>query len=162
MPSFDIVSEVDFHEVDNAISQVRKEVDTRYDFRGGKNELKYEDQVITLIGDDNMKLDALKQMLNQKMAKRGISIKSLDYKEVEDAAGNQKKQVVKIKQGISKEDGKSLVKLIKAQNMKKIQASIQEDQVRITGPKRDDLQSVIEFLKGNVTDLELQFTNFRD
>ncbi len=162
MPSFDIVSEVDFHEVDNALSQVRKEIDTRYDFRGGKNKVQYEDGVITLIGDDDMKMEAMRQMLSQKMAKRGVSTKALDYQTVEDTSGSQKKQVVKIKNGITTDEGKKLVKLIKDQKLKKIQASVQQEQVRVTGPKRDDLQDVMTFLKDNVNDLELQFTNFRD
>ncbi len=162
MPSFDIVSEVDFHEIDNALSQVRKEIDTRYDFRGGKNKVQYEEGVITLIGDDDMKMEAMRQMLNQKMAKRGVSTRALDYQNVEDASGSQKKQVVKIKNGITTDEGKKLVKLIKDQKLKKIQASVQQEQVRVTGPKRDALQDVITFLKDNVNDLELQFTNFRD
>jgi len=162
LPSFDIVSEVDFHEVDNALSQVRKEIETRYDFRGGKNKVDYENGIITLVGDDDMKMDAMRDMLNQKMAKRGVSNKALDFQKVEEAASSQKKQVVKIKNGITTEEGKKLVKLIKDQKMKKIQASVQQEQVRVTGPKRDALQEVISFLKENVSELELQFTNFRD
>ena len=162
MPSFDVVCEVDLQEVTNAVNQTRKELETRYDFRGSKSSINYEEPTITLIGDDDMKLDALRQMLNQKMAKRGVSVKSLEFKDPEESAGSLKKQIVTLKQGIKTDEAKKIVKLIKDQKLKKIQASIQGEQIRVTGPKRDDLQNVIEFLKENVNHLELQFNNFRD
>jgi len=162
MPSFDVVSEIDFAEVENALNQAKKELDTRYDFRGSKAEIKYEQPEITLKAEDDMKIDALKQILTQKMTKRGISLKSLQFGELTDSAGSMRQQPIKLIQGISTEEAKKITKSIKEKKLKKIQASIQGEQIRVTGPKRDDLQGVIEFLKAEVTHLELQFTNFRD
>ncbi len=161
MPSFDVVSEVDMHEVDNAVNQAKKEVGTRYDFRGSNSKIELDDTAITLHADDNMKLKALNQILGEKMAKRGIGLKSLKFSDPEKAGGDSLKQKIEILQGIKTEDGKKIVKLIKEQKLKKVQAQIQEEQVRVSGPKRDDLQNVMVMLKEKV-DLELQFTNFRD
>jgi hypothetical protein len=161
MPAFDVVSEVDAQEIDNAVNQARKEIGTRYDFKGSKSKIEHDQNKITLIGDDSMKLKAIQEILNQKMVKRGIAVRSLDYKEVESMGGDLLRQIVEIKQGITTEEGKKIIKLIKEKKLKKIQAQIQNDQVRITGPKRDDLQNVISILKEEV-DLELQFVNFRD
>lgn len=162
MPTFDVVSTVDMQEVDNAVNQARKEINTRYDFKNSKSKIDFENEAITLLADDKMKLQALTDVLNQKMVKRGIGVKSLDYKEPETATGDMLRQKVIIKQGISTDEGKRIVKLIKEQKLKKVQASIQQDQVRVSGPKRDDLQEVIQLLKEKVTNLELQFVNFRD
>lgn len=161
MPSFDVVSRVDMQEVDNAVNQAIKELLTRYDFKGSKSKIELDKNSITLLADDRMKLKSLTEILNQKMAKRGVGLRSLDYKEAEEALGGALRQKVEIKQGISQDDGKKIVKFIKEQGLKKIQAQIQQDQVRVTGPKRDDLQQVISLLKQNI-DLELQFTNFKD
>ena len=161
MPSFDAVSKVDMQEVDNAVNQAKKEIGTRYDFRGTKCEIILETESITLAADDKMKLQAMTEILNQKMVKRGIGVRSLEYKEPETATGGSLRQKIMIKQGISTEDGKKIVKLIKEKGLKKIQAQIQQDQVRVTGPKRDDLQAVIAILKSEV-ELELQFVNFKD
>lgn len=163
MPSFDVVSEVDLQEVDNAINQSKKEIETRYDFRGSKAAIEWDGEgTINISAEDDMKIEAISGIINQKMVKRGISVRSLDYGKVEDAGGMMKKQQIKVKQGISVDNGKKIVKIIKDQKLKKIQAQIQQEQVRVTGPKRDDLQNVIALLKDNVTDLELQFVNFRD
>lgn len=164
MPSFDIVSEVNLQEVDNAINQVRKEIETRYDFKGSIAEIKFleKDSKLELLADDKMKLQALTEILNQKMSKRGISLKSLDYKDPEKASGDALRQSVILKQGIGSDDAKKLVKKIKEIPVKKVQAQIQDDQVRVTAPKRDDLQAVIQALKTSVDDIDLQFTNFRD
>lgn len=164
MPSFDIVSEVNLQEVDNAINQVRKEIGTRYDFKGSIAEIKFteKDSKLEILADDKMKLQALVEILNQKMSKRGISLKSLDYKDPEKASGDALRQTVILKQGISTDDGRKLVKKIKELPVKKVQAQIQDDQVRVTAPKRDDLQEVIQALKASVDDIDLQFTNFRD
>jgi uncharacterized protein YajQ (UPF0234 family) len=164
MPSFDIVSEVNLQEVDNAINQVRKEIETRYDFKGSIAEIKFleKDSKLELLADDKMKLQALTEILNQKMSKRGISLKSLDYKDPEKASGDALRQSVILKQGIGSDDAKKLVKKIKELPVKKVQAQIQDDQVRVTAPKRDDLQAVIQALKTSVDDIDLQFTNFRD
>ena len=162
MPTFDVVSTVDMQEVDNAVNQACKEIGTRYDFKNSKSKIEREEEKITLWADDKMKLQAITDILNQKMIKRGISVRSLDYKEAETASGDMLRQTVLIKQGISTEQGKKIVKLIKDQKMKKIQAQIQADQVRVSGPKRDTLQEVITLLKDKVEDLDLQFVNFRD
>lgn len=162
MPSFDVVSQVDLQEVDNAVNQARKEINTRYDFRGSKCKIDLEENTITLHAEDKMKLEAMQGMLREKMAKRGISARSLDFKEVEDAFAGTYRQKVFVKQGIEQEEGKKIVKLIKDEKLKKVQAQIQQDQVRVTGAKRDDLQGVIALLKEKVTNLDLQFINFRD
>lgn len=162
MPSFDVVSKVDMQEVDNAINQTRKEIETRYDFRGGKSKLDFEKDKIIIHADDDMKLKAITEILNQKMVKRGVGYRALDYQEAEKATGDTLRQTVLIKQGISQESGKNIIKIVKNLGIKKVQAQIQDDQVRVTGPKRDDLQAVIAALKTEVKDLDLQFVNFRD
>ena len=161
MPSFDVVSKVDMQEVDNAVNQAKKELQNRYDFRNAKSEIAFDKKAITLLAEDKMKLEAMKEILNQKMVKRGIGVRSLDYKEAEGATGMSLKQVVELKQGISTDDAREMVKLIKSSGLKKVQAQIQDDQVRVTAPKKDDLQDVIKLLKEKVN-LELQFTNFKD
>ena len=161
MPSFDVVSRVDMQEVDNAVNQATKEVNTRYDFKGSKSKIDLDNETITLLADDKMKLQALTDILNQKMVKRGIGVRSLDFKEAEGATGDMLRQKVQIKQGISQDDAKKIVKLIKDQKIKKVSASIQQDQVRVNGPKKDHLQEVIDLLKENIP-LELQFVNFKD
>lgn len=161
MPSFDVVSRVDMQEVDNAVNQARKEIATRYDFRSGKSEIQFDKKAITLIAEDKMRLEAMVEILNQKMVKRGIGIRSLDYKEPEGASGMMLRQTVELKQGISTDDGRKIVKTIKDAKLKKIQAQIQDDQVRVTAPKRDDLQEAIKLLKAEI-ELELQFVNFKD
>lgn len=162
MPSFDVVSEVDMQEVDNAVNQARKEISNRYDFRNSKSEIVFDKQPeINLVADDKMKLEALSECLKQKLSKRGVGLKSLDFQEPQPAGGSTIKQLIKIKQGISTDDGKKIVKAIKEKNFKKVQAQIQQEQVRVTAPKRDELQAVIQMLKEEI-ELELQFTNFKD
>ncbi len=161
MPSFDVVSRVDMQEVDNAVNQARKEIATRYDFRSGKSEIQFDKKAITLIAEDKMRLEAMVEILNQKMVKRGIGIRSLEYKDPEGASGMMLRQSVELKQGISTDDGRKIVKTIKDAKLKKIQAQIQDDQVRVTAPKRDDLQEAIKLLKAEI-ELELQFVNFKD
>lgn len=158
--SFDVVSEVDMQEVDNAVNQAKKEIGTRYDFRGSKAEISFEGDTIKIIGDDEYKLNAIIDVLKGKMVKRNVAIKNLDYGKVEPAAGATVRQVITIKKGITKENAKEVVKAIK--NMKlKVQASIQEDQVRVSGKDKDDLQAVIQMLKQLDIPVELQFVNFR-
>lgn len=162
MPTFDVVSEVDLQEVDNAVNQTRKEVETRYDLRGSNCKIEFDKkELITLHAPDSMKLKAISEILNQKTSKRGVGVRALDYKEPEEASMGALRQQVMIKQGISTDDARKIVKLIKDEKLKKVQAQIQQDQVRVTGPKRDDLQAVISMLKQKI-DLELQFVNFRD
>lgn len=158
--SFDVVSEVDMQEVDNAVNQAKKEIGTRYDFRGSKAEISLESDTIKIIGDDEYKLNAIIDVLKGKMVKRNVAIKNLDYGKVEPAAGATVRQIITIKKGITKENAKEVVKAIK--NMKvKVQASIQEDQVRVSGKDKDDLQAVIQMLKQLDIPVELQFVNFR-
>ena len=162
MPSFDIVSEVDLQEVDNAVQQARKEIGQRYDFKGSKSEIEWEGKGdITVLGDDDYKLKAVIDILQGKLVKRGVSLKALDYQSVDDASGGMKRQVIKLQKGISKEKGKEVVKIIKGMKVK-VQAQIMDDQVRVTGKKRDDLQEVMQELKGKSLDIDLQFTNMRD
>lgn len=158
--SFDVVSEVDMQEVDNAVNQAKKEIGTRYDFRGSKSEISLEGDTIKIIGDDEYKLNAIIDVLKGKMVKRNVAVKNLDFGKVEPAAGATVRQVITIKKGITKENAKEVVKAIK--NMKlKVQASIQEDQVRVSGKDKDDLQAVIQMLKQLDVPVELQFVNFR-
>lgn len=161
MPSFDVVCKVDMQEVDNAVNQVKKELQTRYDLKNSKCTIELDKESITILADDKMKLAALTEILNQKIAKRGVGVRALDYKDPEDASFGALRQKILIKQGISQEDAKKIVKLIKEEGLKKIQAQIQQDQVRVTGPKRDDLQGVIALLKEKIQ-LEMQFVNFKD
>lgn len=149
-------------EVDNALNQARRELQTRYDLKNSRSEILFEKDTFTLIADDNMKLKAVTEVLHQKLAKRGVSLRSLDPQPQEEAGGGLLKQRITVKQGISTDEGREIVKIIKERNLKKVQASIQGDQVRVTGPKRDDLQAAIQTLREKVTKLELQFVNFRD
>jgi len=161
MPSFDVVSKVDMQEVDNAINQAKRELENRYDFKGSKSAIEHENQAITLTAEDKMKLGALNDILRQKMSKRGVGLKSLVYSDPEDAQLGMLRQKIEVKQGINQEEAKKITKLIKEKKLKKVQAAIQGDQVRVTGPKRDDLQTVISLLKEEIP-LELQFVNFKD
>lgn len=158
--SFDVVSEVDMQEVDNAVNQAIKEISTRYDFRGSKSEISLEGDTIKLIGDDEYKLGAVVDVLKGKMVKRNVSIKNLEFGKVEAASGATVRQLVTIKKGISQENAKKVTKAIKDMKIK-VQASIQGDQVRVSGKDKDDLQAVIQMLKNLDVPVELQFTNFR-
>lgn len=158
--SFDVVSEVDMQEVDNAVNQAIKEIGTRYDFRGSKSEISLEGDTIKLIGDDEYKLGAVVDVLKGKMVKRNVSIKNLEFGKVEAASGATVRQLVTIKKGISQENAKKVTKAIKDMKIK-VQASIQGDQVRVSGKDKDDLQTVIQMLKNLDVPVELQFTNFR-
>ena len=161
MPSFDIVSETDMQEMSNAVNQVIKEITTRYDFKGSKASIELGETSITAVGDDINKLNTVTEILRAKLVRRNLEPSCLEYGEAEDASGGTKRQVITIKQGVSTELAKKIVKKIKDEKMK-VQASIQGDQVRVTGKKRDDLQSVMALVKGMDTDRPLSFTNFRD
>ena len=160
MPSFDIVSKVEMQEVDNAVNQTVKEISQRYDFKGSKSEVTLEKEAIKVLADDDFRLKAIIDILQSKCIKRGISLKSLDYGKAENASGGMVRQAIAIKQGIAKEKGKELCAIIKETKLK-VQAQIQDDQVRVTGKNIDDLQEVIKLLKGKDLDVELQFVNFR-
>jgi len=163
MPSFDVVSEVDNQEVLNAVDQTEREIKVRYDFKDSKATLKWQDKEsqIEVIADDDMRLKAIQEILRQKLSKRGVSLKLVEFEDQKAAGGDLLRQIVKIKQGLSDEELKKLAKAIKQAKLK-VQAQIQGDQLRVTGKKRDDLQTAIEQLKHEAPDLELQFTNFRD
>ena len=158
--SFDIVSSVDMQEVSNAINQATKEISQRYDFKNSKSEISLDEEKIKVISDDQFKLDSVIDILKTKLIKRNVSIKNLDYGKVEEASGGLVRQSIKIKQGIEGDVAKKISKDIK--NMKiKVQAQIMDDQLRVTGKNRDDLQAVIQLVKENDYGLELQFTNYR-
>lgn len=161
MPSFDIVSKIDMQEVDNAVNQAVKEISQRYDFKGSKSEITQEKDAVKVLADDDFKLKAVIDVLQSKFIKRNISIKSLQYGKVEPASGGMVRQIITIQQGISKEKGKEIIAIVKESKLK-VQAQIQDDQVRVTGKNRDDLQSVIQLLKGKELDIEMQYVNFRD
>ncbi len=161
MPSFDIVSEVDRAEADNAVKNVQREITTRYDFKGSKSTIEFSDGVITIFADDDMKLRQMHEILQGNMQKRGIEPGSLDYQKEEPAAGQSVRQRVLLKEGIGKELAKDIAKKIKGEKFK-VQAAIQGEELRVTGKKRDDLQDVIAYVKGLKIEQPLQFKNFRD
>ena len=163
MPSFDVVSRVDLQEMDNAVNMVKKEVATRFDFRGSKTEVELvkKDALLRILTEDDMKLRALREMLIQKAVKRGIDTKAFEFVDPERAGGDMLRQEVRIANGIEIETARKVVKLIKDAKLK-VQASIQGDEVRVSGKKRDDLQDVIALLKGSEIDIPLQYINMRD
>src|SRR5262245_37171275 len=161
MPSFDVVSQVNPQEVDNALNQTRKEIGQRYDFKDTKTELREEDKVIHIVSDDDFKVKAVVDVLQSKLVRRGVSLKALVYGKIEPAAGGLAKQTVTIQQGIDTDRARQIVKLVKDSKLK-VQSQIQGDQVRISGKKRDDLQAAIQLLKAQDLGLPLQFINFRD
>ena len=160
MPSFDVVSEVDFHEVTNAVDQANRELSTRFDFRGVTATFERADDVITMTADADIQLQQMLDILQNKLHRRDIDIACL---EVADAIklGKQVKQKVTIRQGLDKDLSRKVVKLIKEKKLK-VQAAIQGDKVRVTGKKRDDLQQTIAILKAADLDMPLQYDNFRD
>ncbi len=160
MPSFDIVSEVDSHELDNAIDQVKRELTNRFDFRNIETETHREENAVILQAPETFQVKQIYEILVNKIIKRGIDVKSLDPQDIETTLAKAK-QCVRIKQGIDRDAAKKLVQMIKNSKLK-VQASIQGDQVRVTGKKRDDLQAVIALLKDNDFPQALQFENFRD
>jgi uncharacterized protein YajQ (UPF0234 family) len=161
MPSFDVVSKVEMQEVDNAVNQVKKELATRYDFRGTDSAIELTPEGITLRSSDKEHLSAAYKVLMEKMVKRGVSLKSLDAQDPIPGTKQSLRQLIVIKQGISTEKGKELVKVIKDSKIK-VQAQIQDEQVRVSGKNKDDLQACIRLLRGADVGLDLQFNNFRD
>ena len=158
--SFDVVSKVDMQEVNNAVNQTTKEIQQRYDFKGSKSTVNLNDDKITVIADDDFRLKSVIDILQSKMVKREVSLKALDYGKVEAAAGDTVRQIITLKSGISKEKAKDITKLIKDSKLK-VQAQYQDDQVRVSGKSKDDLQQVIQLLKERDLDIDLQFINFR-
>jgi len=162
MPSFDVVSEVDEQEVRNAVDQAARELGTRFDFKNTNSSIELKDLSIEMTSASADRLNAVRQVLEEKLVKRKVSLKSLDYGKVEDAAGGAVRQTVKIVAGISSEKAKAVNKAIKELGLKGVSSQTQGDQVRVTGKKRDDLQAVIALLKGADLGVPLQFENFRD
>ena len=162
MASFDVVSEIDMQEVRNAVDQATREVNTRYDFKDTGSEVTFNDTDISLVSSSEDRLNALRQVLEEKLVKRKVSLKALSYGEVEDAAGTSVRQVVLLQAGISSDKAKELNKFIKGLGIKGVQSQTQGEQVRVISKKRDHLQTVISELKEADFDLPLQFENFRD
>ncbi|PIQ97245.1 MAG: YajQ family cyclic di-GMP-binding protein [Nitrospinae bacterium CG11_big_fil_rev_8_21_14_0_20_56_8] len=161
--SFDIVSEVNLSEVQNAINQGMMEIRQRFDFKGSKSEmtLDLKAKELVLIADDEAKLRSVIDILQTKLVKRKVDLKALKYGKVEAASGGLVRQPVQIQQGISSEKGKEIVKFIKGLNLKKIQAQIMDEQVRVTGKNKDDLQEAITHLKAKDFEIPMSFTNYR-
>ncbi len=161
MPSFDVVSETNMQEIDNALNSTKRELTNRYDFKGSKASFENDKDGITILADDDMKLKAMIEMLKTYMTRRNVDVKCLDFGKEEMASGNMIRLAIKFKKGLDQENAKKITKGIKEQGLK-VQASIQGEQVRVTGKKRDDLQDAIAFIKGLGLELPLQFVNFRD
>ena len=160
--SFDVVSKVEVPEIQNAVNQAMKEITTRFDFRGSKSRIDWNEKelTLTLLADDEHKLKSVVDILETRLVKRNVALKSLEFQKVEPAAGAAVRQLVKVQQGIPTEKAKEIVKAIKDSKIK-VQASIQADQVRVSGKNRDDLQAVIALLRQQDFGLPLQFTNYR-
>jgi uncharacterized protein YajQ (UPF0234 family) len=161
MPSFDIVSEVNQQEVKNAIEQANKEITNRYDFKGSDARIEQKDLELSVYADDNFKLGQVMDVLRSRLAKRNVDVRSIELGTIEKISGDKVKQPVKVKVGIAQDKAKSIVKLLKDAKLK-VSGSIQGEAVRVQGAKKDDLQSAIQLVRTSVTDVPLQFTNFRD
>jgi len=158
--SFDIACKLDMQEVSNAINQAKREIETRYDLKGAKNEIQQEKMDIVLSSSDDMKLKAILDILQSKLHRRGIDLKALTIKDPESAAGGTVRQRITLQDGVPVEKAKEIVRLIKDSKIR-VQASIQEKQVRVAGKNRDDLQAIIAMLKAKDLGIALQFTNYR-
>ena len=162
MPSFDVVSEIDHQELRNAVDQTERELAQRFDFKNTDSSIEQKELVITLRSITEDRIRAVRQVFEEKLVKRGLSLKGIDWGKIEEASGATARQVVTMKAGISSDKAREINKLIKEKGPKGISSQTQGEQVRVTGKKRDDLQEVITLLKGSDLDLPLQFTNFRD
>jgi len=162
MPSFDVVSEVDRQEVRNAVDQAQRELATRFDFKNTSSEIEQNELVLTMRSVSEDRLRALRQVLEERLVKRGVSLKGIDYGKVEEAASNTVRQVVTMTVGISSDKAREINRMIKEKGPKGVSSQTQGDQVRVTAKKRDDLQAVIALLKGADLGVPLQFNNFRD
>ena len=161
MPSFDIVSQVDRQEVKNAVEQTNKEITNRFDFKGSDARVELNDLALTVFADDEFKLGQVLDVLRGRLAKRSVDVRALEAGAVEKISGDKVKRPVTVKVGVPQEKGKQIQKLSKDARLK-VAASIQGDAVRVSGGKKDDLQSAIQLVKSSVADLPLQFINFRD
>ncbi len=158
--SFDIACKLDMQEVANAINQAKREIETRYDLKGAKNDIEQEKMVITLTSSDDMKLKAVLDILQSKLHRRGIDLKALTVGDPESAAGGTVRQTVTLQDGVPQDKAREIVRLIKDSKIR-VQASIQENQVRVSGKNRDDLQAIIALVKAKDLGIALQFTNYR-
>ena len=161
MPSFDVVSEANIVEVKNAVDQANKEISTRFDFKGSDARVEQKERELTAYADSEFQLNQVRDVLTGKMVKRNVDVRFLDLGKIEKIGGDKVKQVIKVKNGIESDEAKKIVRIIKDSKMK-VQASIQGEAVRIQGAKRDDLQAAIALLRKEVTNLPLEFNNFRD
>jgi cyclic-di-GMP-binding protein len=158
--SFDVVSKIDMAEVTNAVTQAMKEIGQRFDFKGSKSNITQEKDALVIVSDDEFKLKSVIDILQGKLVKRGVPVKNLSYGKIETALAGTVRQRLTLQQGIPTDKAKEIVKAIKDSKIK-VQASIQADQVRVSGKDRDNLQNVIQFLKGRDFGIELQFDNYR-
>lgn len=161
MPSFDVVSEANIVEVRNAVDQANKEISTRFDFKGSDARIEQKERELTAFADAEFQLGQVRDVLTNKLVKRSVDVRFLDTGKIEKIGGDKVKQVIKIKNGIESDAAKKIVRIIKDSKMK-VQAGIQGDAVRITGAKRDDLQAAMALLRKEVSELPLEFNNFRD
>ena len=161
MPSFDIVSQVDRQEVKNAVEVVNKEVSNRFDFKGSDARVEQSELVLTVYADDEFKLGQVMDVLRTRLAKRNVDVRALESGAIEKISGDKVKRPVTVKVGVPQDKGKLIQKLIKDSKLK-VAASIQGDAVRVSGAKKDDLQSAIQLVRKSITDVPIQFINFRD
>ena len=161
MPSVDIVSQVDQQDVKNAVEQTNKEVQNRFDFKGSDARVEQKEMVLSVFADDEFKLGQVLDVLRGRLAKRNVDVRSLEMGTIEKISGDKVKRPVTVKVGVAQDKAKLIQKLIKDAKIK-VNASIQGDAVRVQGAKKDDLQAAIQLVRGSVTDIPLQFTNFRD
>ena len=161
MPSFDIVSKTELSEVDNAINGMRREIETRFDFKGSKCTIERKDELLTMLADDDLKLKQMQELLKGYITRRKLDAGALDFKPPEKASGNALRQVVQVKQGIEQTLAKDIVRSIKDSKLK-VQVSIQGDELRVSGKKRDDLQTAIQHVREMKIQQPLQYVNFRD
>lgn len=160
MPSFDIVSEIDLQEVDNAINQARKEVEARYDFKGSKAEIQWDKKEVTLLAEDEYKVEAMNGILQTKLHRRGIDIKAIKLGKIEEAGGRMLRQKITFVQGIDREVAKDVIKMIKDSKLK-VQPAIADDKIKVTSKSIDELQECISLVKGGNFNAPLQFNNMR-
>jgi uncharacterized protein YajQ (UPF0234 family) len=164
MPSFDVTSTVDLQEVDNAVNQARKEIAQRYDFKGSKSAIDFKraENLLELTADDTMKMDALWDVLQTRLIRRAVPVKNLKPGDVEPIAGGLVRRTVTLQQGVPGDASKDIAKYLKDQKLKKVQAAIQGDQLRVSSPSKDELQAAMRLLKAQDFGVELQFGNYRD
>jgi len=163
-PSFDVTSSVDVQEVDNAVNQAKKEIVQRYDFKGSKSSIDFKrgENLIELVSDSEFKMDAVWEILQTRMIRRGVPVKNMELSDLESMSGGLVKRTISLQQGVPIEASKKIVQFLKDAKLKKVQAAIQGDQLRISAPSRDELQNAIRLLKAQDFSVELQFGNYRE